>query len=231
MNYILIFLILILLLSCESSEKEVQYYNNGKIKTEVLLKDGLQHGLGYKYYENGTIKSKINWVNGLKSGVAEYYYPNGQIKSRTEYKNDSVMIGETIIYSEDGYLQEKQIYNQEGNLIYFAEYGDQGKLRYETAVPIIKSKSDTIDSLELFEASIEFGIDLKGDVSVEVGSIEDNSFVKEQMIFKNNGVLKFSHKPKNEGKNVVYLKFNYEPNEVDSISVDQMIISHDYYVN
>ena len=42
------------------------YYENGNIKYEGELQNGIPHGQGKSYYENGNIKYAGEWQNGKK---------------------------------------------------------------------------------------------------------------------------------------------------------------------
>lgn len=248
--------ILLIFASCKNEkEKEIQYYDDGSLKFEINLKDEKREGTGYEYYSDGKLKSKAEWRNGLMEGRAEYYYPsgnlkgvsfwkhghlkgqsknfyeNGQLKTHMTFINDTLMSGETNIFSEEGILQEKQVYDEYGNLIYLAGYDQKGKKEISSIVPVFNSEKDTIEIEELYKATIEFGYPLKGEVSLALGKIENNSFLSSKKLLPDQA-NKFIiiHKPETRGVNTIALRFFYETVPEDTLSLDHTTIQHSYYV-
>ena len=82
MKRTLIYLIFIILISCNSNSKE----NIEIVKT---------------YHENGNIKSIERMLNNKKNGECSYYNENGILESRVEFKDDLVH-GKQISYYEEG---------------------------------------------------------------------------------------------------------------------------------
>lgn len=58
-------------------------------------------GTYHSYYENGQVKSEIPLVNGLKSGSMILYFPNGQVNEIRAYK-DGKMDGTWLTFTEKG---------------------------------------------------------------------------------------------------------------------------------
>mgnify|MGYP001308565540 CR=1 FL=1 len=62
-------------------------YDNGQLKEEGTLKDGVRHGLWMSYYESGELRSKITWEKGLRSGPYEHYAKDGRVTGRGNYRS------------------------------------------------------------------------------------------------------------------------------------------------
>ena len=48
-------------------------YEDGKVKFEVELKDGLKHGDYREYYPNGNLKIKGKFKKGIQTGTWKVY--------------------------------------------------------------------------------------------------------------------------------------------------------------
>ena len=66
---------------------EKEYYANGKLAREILLKDGLINGEVKDYYENGKIRSTATFINGDIDGIVKEYNQAGKVIKETLYKN------------------------------------------------------------------------------------------------------------------------------------------------
>jgi antitoxin component YwqK of YwqJK toxin-antitoxin module len=65
---------------CQKKQKEVAYYDNGQLKKEIILQDGLRQGIGIDYYRSGKIYAKSFWQNGKIHGKHTIHFENGIIK-------------------------------------------------------------------------------------------------------------------------------------------------------
>ena len=78
-----------------------EYFDNGRIKSEIEAKGSLRQGITKNYSKTGTLLSEINYVNNKKEGPSVNYYASGKIHTRLMYKND-LKDGESIWYYESG---------------------------------------------------------------------------------------------------------------------------------
>jgi antitoxin component YwqK of YwqJK toxin-antitoxin module len=69
------------------SGKFIDYFLNGKIEGEGILKDGIVNGLRIIYYQNGNKDHFRNYLNGIANGYSEEYFPNGSIKQKGSFKD------------------------------------------------------------------------------------------------------------------------------------------------
>ncbi len=74
-----------ILLDDLSAKKQTDNYENGQIKAEVGIKDGLKHGSYYEYYENGEIKIKGKYKMDEQVGTWKEYDSTGVVIKKMKY--------------------------------------------------------------------------------------------------------------------------------------------------
>ena len=72
-----------------SNKTQIEYYANGRIKSETSRAMFKKNGLYREYYEDGPVKLSVNYVNDQKSGKQISFLPNGD-KIETLYKNNQI---------------------------------------------------------------------------------------------------------------------------------------------
>jgi antitoxin component YwqK of YwqJK toxin-antitoxin module len=78
-----------------------EYFENGRIKSEITAKGNLRQGITKNYSKNGILLSEVNYINNKKDGPSINYYASGKIHSRLMYKN-GVKEGESFWYYKSG---------------------------------------------------------------------------------------------------------------------------------
>jgi antitoxin component YwqK of YwqJK toxin-antitoxin module len=78
-----------------------QYFSNGYLKAEILIKDNKRHGITKNYGSDGRLLSTVNYVNGKKEGKTTNYYSSGKVHSTILYKN-GIKEGDAIWYYKSG---------------------------------------------------------------------------------------------------------------------------------
>ncbi len=68
-----------------SAKRHKEYYDDGNLKLEVPLKDGLKHGTYREYHESGTIKLKGKYRKDRQVGVWKAYDEDGNTVKRTKF--------------------------------------------------------------------------------------------------------------------------------------------------
>jgi antitoxin component YwqK of YwqJK toxin-antitoxin module len=92
-------------------DKDIEYYENGQIKSEGGTVADRKHGRWIYYHENGGIKEVGNYENGELIGKWTYYFENGGIKEKVNYKN-GLRTGKWTQYNPDGSISSiKEIIN------------------------------------------------------------------------------------------------------------------------
>jgi antitoxin component YwqK of YwqJK toxin-antitoxin module len=78
-----------------------EYFDNGRIKSEIEAKGNLRHGITKNYSKNGKLLSEVHYINNKKEGPSVNYYPSGKVHTKLMYKN-GVKDGESTWYYESG---------------------------------------------------------------------------------------------------------------------------------
>lgn len=155
MKYLIIFFSLIII-SCSNlninREHSISYYNNGKIKSNISVVDGIKNGPVFNYFENGSLAVKgyfsndqrdkkwyfydentkklvaiENYKNGNLEGEQFYYYPNGKLKLQGNYK-DNIRVGFWQMYDEEGNLSVQNIFLDGEKVISVAIFQKNGNI-------------------------------------------------------------------------------------------------------
>ncbi len=144
-NFIYI-LVLLIVISCENSEKKFsdkgkfikdienkdgsitqEEYLDGKLKSKFVIKNKKRQGEGYVYYPSGKIQLKYNYKDGELQGESYWYYESGKIYEIKNYKNH-LKEGVQKTYYEDGNLKSEVKYQKDNALPGLKEYNQTGKL-------------------------------------------------------------------------------------------------------
>lgn len=83
---------------------ETIWFENGKVSSESVYKDGLKTGVYKEYYPTGKIKVEQTYVAGVKEGPYKSYFNNGNVYNIGTFKDDE-LTGELKFYSENGQLK------------------------------------------------------------------------------------------------------------------------------
>ena len=81
---------------------EKEYHENGLLKMEGPIVDGVRNGEWVSYFPDGKVQSTGTYKDGLRVGKAKVYYENGNLWMDGYYANDH-QCGEWIFYDEQGY--------------------------------------------------------------------------------------------------------------------------------
>ena len=112
------------------NDKIEEYYPNGKLKSTVPSKDGVQHGHQKIYYETGELMYEGEWKNNKQEGIWKLYYENGDIKRENIFKNH-IKISQKEFYQ--GYkIEFEGKYDEDGNKTgKWCSYHEDGKIKKE----------------------------------------------------------------------------------------------------
>ena len=132
----------------EFDGKQVFFFPNGDIFQENNYKKGERSGVCKEYYPSGQVFAYTEYKKDVRNGLSIRYFDDKAhtVASECQYRNDT-LVGANYTYFEDGTLQNKELYDSEGKLIYCAYYMPNGKmsreLRYYNGMPILISTFDT----------------------------------------------------------------------------------------
>lgn len=241
--YIIFFLMAFLITSCNQKEpetvqenhgeKKVEYYENGNVKSVSFRKNGKVHGKVVHYYPNNQIEVEANYLNGKEEGESITYYPSGAIHKKVTYKGGR-LVGEANFYTEEGNLYERDIYDEEGNLIYVLKLNADGSKKQEMIVPIVQPKKDTITLDEDFEGKVNFAYSIPGEIAVFTGRPDSTRQHLQDTIFMkrlDNSTFSFSIAPYKKGYNVLPVVVVYNPaSPQDTLALDGVAITYPYFV-
>ena len=91
--------------------KAVTYYDNGQLLSESNWKDDKEDGLSKEYHENGVLDIESNWKEGKLDGLIKEYNENGDLEEDSNWKEGK--LDKLIKYFPDGLIKE---YNGNGEL-------------------------------------------------------------------------------------------------------------------
>lgn len=105
------------ILYCPDSNKPftglaVTHYANGRIKTEVELRNGRPHGQSTHWYENGQMQEKCDYHEGIKHGKFVAWDQNGRKEVVAEYRQDKPH-GKWVFWHKNG-KKEEEFDNRDG---------------------------------------------------------------------------------------------------------------------
>lgn len=250
MKNIILVLISIVFFSC-SNKKEIAYFENGKLKYEVNLRNGLREGEFISYCENGEIELKANYLNGKLNGSSIKYFSNGEIKEIANYLNGK-LDGSSIKYFSNGKIKEianydkgeiisdivkfdlygniKKIEKYKDSKLYGLKYFDsKGNLTFSTPFLYLTSDKDTITVDEIFQTQIQVvgkPKDFNFSLSFMTDSSKDGCKYKE---FSEESIANFVNSTNKKGINRYKLRalfFKFSSSRSDTASASYFI---DYY--
>ncbi len=91
----------------------IQYFPNGKKRTEKEYKDADPHGKAKEFYEDGALKQDGLFENNKEVGTWTLYYPNGNKKAVLTF-NLGVQNGPYYEYNDKGELSKQYYFKNEG---------------------------------------------------------------------------------------------------------------------
>ena len=114
MKKLLLILFIIPIISFGQIETTIEYWDNGKVLSQIHYLDGKRDGSCRYYYENGVLMNEGFYKNGKMTGIWISYHKNGQIKSHGSYKYTesgaySRKTGVWKYYYDTGQLQTESI--------------------------------------------------------------------------------------------------------------------------
>ena len=75
---------------CYGNGTSREWYQNGNLKSEVTVANGLKQGTYKSWYANGQQKDEIPFVRGVKQGATTEWHENGKKKFEGTYKDNEL---------------------------------------------------------------------------------------------------------------------------------------------
>lgn len=102
-----------------------KYYENNVIIKTIEYQNGEVHGKLIDFYPNGKKRSEGNYQYGSRQGMTTFYFENGNKESEFNYLDDK-RHGKVITYGNDGSIQQYRYYDR-GVLLSYSYLDKTGK--------------------------------------------------------------------------------------------------------
>tara|TARA_B100001250_G_C19662954_1_gene727966 strand:+ start:81 stop:1022 length:942 start_codon:yes stop_codon:yes gene_type:complete len=94
-------------------------------------------GVCFRLHDNGSIKEETEMVEGLKHGNRDDLYDNGQLRVEGGYKDDQ-QDGLWKYYNENGKLTSEENYQNNGKDVHVKTYHENGQLKMDFTIKNLK---------------------------------------------------------------------------------------------
>ena len=134
----------------ENVKKVKHYQAGGGQEIRYKITKSIEKEVKTQYWDNGKVLSQIHYLNGMRDGSCRHWYKNGQLMNEGFYKNGK-MTGIWMSYYENGQLESQGTYKYTESGVYSRKYGvwkyyyDNGQLQSES---IIK---DGVEELKFYD--------------------------------------------------------------------------------
>lgn len=108
LNNISICFLLLLVFSCSPTDTIREYFDNGNLKAEYAIKNGVKNGYSKTYFENGLLFYEGEYENGKRLGWHTMYFHNGKTRQKLLCEIDSTG-REKVVRQQDFNEQGEQI--------------------------------------------------------------------------------------------------------------------------
>ncbi|OFX23624.1 MAG: hypothetical protein A2033_15630 [Bacteroidetes bacterium GWA2_31_9] len=105
-----------------------QYYNSGKIKTELTYKNNKADGYAKFYYENGNVSEEGLWQSNKWIGAYKMYFENGNLSYEWNYTEQGKRTGVQKYYHPNGKIMIEGDWQEGKENGIIKEYDDSGNL-------------------------------------------------------------------------------------------------------
>lgn len=164
MKICLILALTLLIICCKDESKlEVEYYDNGTIKTEYRTNSkGILNGFNKSFYKDAKLKYEGEYKDGLRIGKHNDYYPNGVLKQSFLYtiENGHERCLSKKIFDEEGLiLYNGKVVNKD---FYFSTLNNSFN-EGDTLRLLVKLKDPTYFNSVIFLGDYDANLNLRGD--------------------------------------------------------------------
>lgn len=108
-----------------------EYHDNGNIKVNGYIKNGVSDSLWTYYYPDGVLKSEGYEKNGQKNGEWKSYYENGVVSETGSYKGGKP-VGNWQYFHENGRISSEGVQKEGKKDGKWSYYYDTGELKGES---------------------------------------------------------------------------------------------------
>gem|GEM_PF-717090 len=175
------------------------YYSTGSKSEECTYNDGDIEGKSINYFKNGKVKSEINYAKDQLDGYYKTYYYSGQTYTEGWYKEGKRQ-GTWLTYNINGTLQSNKYYQDDELNGYLKEFNINGQITdkylYEFGMPVGIVSYDTAgnqtDSVYFGTRNGKVSFSYAPNKKIKGGefNVKNGSFHGEVKFWYNNGQLK-----------------------------------------
>lgn len=83
-------LLFLIILCCGCAKKEIRYWKNGSIKSEITYRGGMMNGRAAWYYESGKIQMECYYKDNMLEGKSTRWFENGLKEAECYYKDNKL---------------------------------------------------------------------------------------------------------------------------------------------
>lgn len=162
--FVLVFILIILVVSCNHNTEKKSYYNTGELQSIITVdNEGVRNGVSKTYYKNENLKEVLNFYNGTLIDTSWHYLENGHLDNIAVYNKfeDSILsifydkLGrvkkETMTYKKDTKVGRIKVYDFINNMEYLHEVKNVfGKDIYYDNQIVLNEFKDTIKELSFY---------------------------------------------------------------------------------
>ncbi|MEQ9287437.1 MAG: hypothetical protein RIG77_11040 [Cyclobacteriaceae bacterium] len=137
-NYI--FFVILFMACSKYPAEQLEYYDNGIVKTRIVILNNLGKKDVLHYFPTGNLSHEYNWSDSLKNGFYKSYHENGQLKedyvlSKGKFSDEAVKYyktGETqskAVFDDDQFISSVS-YDKNG-ILYNKLIGNKNEVLYQ----------------------------------------------------------------------------------------------------
>ncbi len=117
-------------MSLINTGKAVSHWEDGKLKSELIFKDGKKDGACREWHENGQKKAEVNFKNGKQDGLSTKWNKNGQKEYEWNYKKGK-RDGVATAWDKNGQINTKLIWKNGAIISVSIKNGEeQGEVKH-----------------------------------------------------------------------------------------------------
>ena len=123
----LIYIFILLLVSCSNQIVDKSYYSNNKIRYVIEKENDKEHGIAKYWDENGNLINTVEYFYGQIHGEWIRYYLTGEKESVTNYEFDEKN-GYEITYYKNGNMKSRVLYKNDQQITVITRWNKYGIL-------------------------------------------------------------------------------------------------------
>jgi len=102
----------------------VEYYENGKKRSEAHYKNGKRDGLATQWHKNGQKELESHYKDGKKEGLETWWYENGE-KAQESHFDDGIIVSASTWKPDGQPCPETKVVDGSGIVVMYRENGQK----------------------------------------------------------------------------------------------------------